>query len=224
MGDPVKSRTYSSPFRTERARRTRRDILGAAGSLFVANGYAGTTVAAIAAQAQVAVDTVYAAVGPKPEVFRLLWETAISGTDEVVPAEEREYVRRVRDASTARAKLTIYSAAVAAILPRTAPLHIVLRDAAGGAPELRAIRDEISARRATNMRRLADDLIATGGMRLGLTAQEIADIIWATSSADMYHLLVQERAWTPDQYEAWLRDNWLRTLLAPRSARARNPA
>jgi AcrR family transcriptional regulator len=59
-------------------------------------GYAVTTVADIARRARVAVDTVYAAVGRKPALLREVLETAISGSDEAVPAEQRDYVARVR--------------------------------------------------------------------------------------------------------------------------------
>ena len=51
---------------------------------------------AVAASAGVALDTVYAAAGPKPVLFRLLLETAISGTDRAVPALERDYVRAMQ--------------------------------------------------------------------------------------------------------------------------------
>ncbi|HEU4426082.1 MAG TPA: helix-turn-helix domain-containing protein, partial [Pilimelia sp.] len=78
MRRPVKSRGYRSPLREEQARRTRHAILDAARRLFGQRGYAGTTVAQIAAESGVAVDTVYAAAGPKPVLFRLLLETAIS--------------------------------------------------------------------------------------------------------------------------------------------------
>jgi AcrR family transcriptional regulator len=213
MAEPVKTRAYRSAVREERARSTRQRVLATARELFVQQGYTATTMAQVASHAGVAVDTVYAAVGPKPELFRLLWETAISGSDDVVPAEERDYVRRVREAPTAKAKLTLYAAAVTAILRRIGPLQVVLRDAAGSAPELGGIRDEISQRRSTNMRRFAAELVAAGGTRPGFDPDDIGDIIWATCSADMFVLLVQERGWTPERYEQWLLDTWLRTFL-----------
>jgi hypothetical protein len=55
---------------------------------------------AIAGRAGVALDTVYAAVGRKPELARLLIETAISGTDHATPAEQRDYVRVIQDPPT----------------------------------------------------------------------------------------------------------------------------
>lgn len=213
MTDAVKSRPYRSSVREEQARRTRAVILESARRLFGAQGYAGTTVAGIAAEAGVAVDTVYAAVGPKPVLFRLLLETAISGTDEAVPAQDRDYVRRLRAEPRARRKLEIYAGAVRAIGERMGPLHLVLRDAAAQAPELAGIRNDIATRRAANMRLLAQDLVATGEVRAGLTVDEIADIIWTMNSAEFHHLLVVERGWSPAAFEQWLADCWCRLFL-----------
>ncbi len=173
----VKSRTYRSSVREEQARRTRLAILDAARLLFTEQGYAATTIAQIAAKAGVAVDTVYAAVGTKPVLTRLLMETAISGTDQAVPAEERDYVRRVRAASTASEKIRIYAAAVTEVNSRLAPLHLVLRDAAAQTPELGGLWTEIATRRAGNMRLFAQDLAATGELRPGLDVDEVADVV-----------------------------------------------
>ena len=92
----VKRRAYDSSSRKEAAKATRQSIFDAARRLFLERGYAGTTMPAIAQAAGVALDTVYATVGKKPTLFRLLIETAISGRDEAVPAEERDYVRAIR--------------------------------------------------------------------------------------------------------------------------------
>ncbi|MDQ3734166.1 MAG: TetR/AcrR family transcriptional regulator, partial [Actinomycetota bacterium] len=187
MPDSVKSRTYRSPLRDEQARQTRSGILGAARRLFTKQGYAATTVAQIAAEAGVAVDTVYAAVGAKSVIFRLLLETAFSGTDDVIPAEERDYVQRMKAQTRARDKLETYAAAVRAIAERLGPLHLVLRDAAAQAPELARMREEIASRRAKNMRLLAQDLIATGDLRPDLDVGEIADVVWTMNSAEFYY-------------------------------------
>jgi AcrR family transcriptional regulator len=213
MSKPVKTRGYHSPLRAEQAQRTRAAILAAARRLFGEKGYAATTVAAIAAEAGVAVDTVYAAVGPKSAVFRLLVETAISGTDQAVPAEERDYVRRIREARTAREKIEIYAAAVRGIGERMAPLFLVLHAAAPQAAELAELRREIGERRARNMRLFAEDLAATGELRPDLSLDEVADIVWSMNSAELYALLVRERGWAPPRYERFLTDAWCRLLL-----------
>src|SRR5215475_10904619 len=88
---------YHSPRRAEQAVATRRAVLDAARELFIEQGYAVTTVADIARRARVAVDTVYATVGRKPALLREVLETAISGSDQAVPAGQRDYVARVRE-------------------------------------------------------------------------------------------------------------------------------
>jgi AcrR family transcriptional regulator len=213
MSDHVK-RPYRSSVREEQAKRTRQAILTSARQLFSEQGYSGTTIAQIAATAGVAVDTVYASVGTKPAVMRLLMETAISGTDQAVPAEQRDYVQQVTAAATAQDKITIYAAAVTKINGRMAPLHLVLRGAAATAPELAGIRDEISARRAANMRLFAHDLARTGQLRPDLDTDEVADIVWSMNSAEYFTLLVRERGWDPDRFAAWLADAWCRLFLA----------
>ena len=214
MSEPVKSRTYRSSVREEQARRTRQAILDAARRLFAEQGYAATTIAQVAKAAGVAVDTVYASVGAKPVLMRLLMETAISGTDQVVPAQQRDYVRQVRAAATAREKIRIYASAVTAANTRLAPLHLVLRGAAAQDAELARIRDEISERRAANMRLFAQDLASTGELRPGLDTDEVADVVWSMNSAEYFTLLVRERGWDTSRFAAWLSDAWIRLFLA----------
>lgn len=210
---PVKSRGYRSPLREEQARTTRHAILETAQRLFVERGYAATTVPDVARAAGVALDTVYASVGRKPVLLRLLVETALSGTDEAIPAEERDYVRGIRQAATAHEKLTLYAAAVREIHERLAPLFLVLRAAAAHDAELDALWREIAERRARNMRLFAANLAETGELRPELTIHEVADIVWSTNAAEFYVLLVHERGWSPERFERWLSDAWARLLL-----------
>ena len=207
------SRRYNAAGRRAAAQRTRRAILDAAVRLFTERGYAGTTMADIAAAAGVALDTIYAVVGPKPTLFRLLIETAISGADEPIPAEERDYVGAIRAEPDAGRKLELYARAVRAIQGRLAPLLHVLRAAAPGDPDLAAVWREIAERRARNMRLFVADVASTGALREDISLEEAADVIWATNSAEFYVLLVHERGWEPDHYMHWLADAWRRLLL-----------
>jgi AcrR family transcriptional regulator len=188
-------------------------VLLAARELFIAHGYTATTVADIAAHARVSLDTVYATVGRKPALLRELVETALSGTEQAVPAEQRDYVTHMRAAATAREALTIYAHAIAGIQQRLAPVFLALRDAAGTDPDCAALWAEIAQRRATNMRKLAASLRGTRELRDDLTDDQVADIIWSMNGAEYWDLLVHQRAWTPDQFADWLTDAWTRLLL-----------
>jgi predicted trehalose synthase len=145
--------------------------------------------------------------------MRELLETALSGTDEAVPAEQRDYVVRIRAAATAREKLAIYASAVAAIGIRMGPVHRALAEAALTDPDCAALRAEINARRAANMRLFAAELRATGELRPDLTDDEVADIVWSMNAAEYRALLVGERGWTDERFGAWLADAWMRLLL-----------
>jgi AcrR family transcriptional regulator len=211
MASPVKRR-YDATRRRQSAARTRTAILDAARQLFTERGYAATSMTAISDRAGVALDTVYAAAGRKPGLARLLIETAISGTDHAIPAEQRDYVRAIQDAPDAETKIAIYAAAVTAIAPRMALVLGIIQQAAPDEPELAVLWTEIAERRAANMSLFVADLAAVAPLRLD--PDQAADIIWATNAAELYQLLVGQRGWTPQRYQRFLTDTWQRLLLA----------
>jgi AcrR family transcriptional regulator len=210
MPAPV-NRRYDATRRRQAAARTRTAILDAARELFTERGYTATPMTAIAERAGVALDTVYASVGRKPELARLLIETAISGTDQAIPAEQRDYVRAVQAAPDAETKIALYAAAVTAIAPRLAVVLAIIQQAAHTEPDLAALWDQIAERRAANMRRFVADLATVTPLRLDLG--DAADIVWATNAAELYQLLVGRRGWSPQRYERFLTDTWRRLLL-----------
>jgi AcrR family transcriptional regulator len=216
MARQAERRVYSSKARKAGALATRRSIIGAARRLFLEHGFAGTTMPMIAKEAGIVLDTVYASVGRKTALFKLLVETAISGGDAAVPVEERDYVRAIRAEPDAEGKLKIYAAALRAIQPRLAPIFSVLQAAAPQDDDLNLLWKEIAERRAANMRLLAQDLVATGRVRRDLSLDQVADIIWSMNSPEYYLLLVEQRGWTLGDFERWLADAWIRLLLEPR--------
>lgn len=208
-----KTRAYRSNLRSQAAAATRGAILVAARELFVERGYVATTMQDIATHAGIALDTVYASVGRKPALFRLLIENAISGRDEAVPAEERDYVAAIRAEPTADRKFTIYATALAAIHQRLAPIFRVLEAASLVDSDLASFRNEISKRRAGNMMLFAQDLASTGALRKDVSLTKVADIIWSMNSSEFYLLLVEQRRWSPEEYGSWLADAWRQLLL-----------
>ena len=206
-------RRYDASRRREAAAETRRAIIAAARQLFLERGYGATSMPAIAEAAGVALDTIYATLGPKPVLLRQLIELAISGSDLPVPAEARDYVQDIQAEPDPRRKLARYARAVREIQGRLGPLFVVLREAARGEPELAALWTEIAERRARNMRLFVADVAAAGGLRDGVTVDEAADLVWATNAPEFYRLLVDERSWDPQRFEQWLTELWIRMLL-----------
>ena len=214
LSDNTKPRRYNNSARAESARRTRQLIVDAGRHLFVENGYGATTMLQIAERAGVALDTVYATVGTKPLLFRHLLEIAISGADEPVDPDQRDYVRDIRAEPDARRKLARYAQASREIHARLAPLVRNLRDASKQEPELAELWEEISQRRARNMRVFVEDVAAAGELRPGLTIEIAADIVWSMHSPEFYLLLVDERGWTPHDWELWIADATAKLILS----------
>ena len=217
MTSPVK-RSYDGSGRRAAAERRRLAILAAAQELFAEGGYAATSVQAVADRAGVALDTVYATVGRKPQLLLAVHDMALAEGPAPVPAEQRDYVRAVREATSAEAKIRTYAAALARILPRTIPVMRALREAGATEPECAAQYDAISERRAANMRLLVADLRSTGELRPELSDDDAADLVWSLNSPEWFGL-VTGRGRTPEQYAALLADVLLRTLLIPRESR-----
>jgi AcrR family transcriptional regulator len=213
MATRVKRRRYDATRRREAAATRRHAVLTAARELFTARGYGATTMHGIADEAGVALDTVYELAGRKADLFHLLLETAISGADEEIPADRREYVRLIRAEPDARRKLAIYAEAVADIVTRLGPLFRVAHEAAGTNPVIAAQVHEIAERRLRNMRLLASDLMSTGRVRGDLSADDVADVIWCMNAPEFTMLLLRDRGWSRQQLARWLTDAWQRLLL-----------
>jgi hypothetical protein len=162
--------------------------------------------------ATVAVQSEMQFISKAVETPRLLIETAISGADQAIPAEQRDYVQQIRAAPDAGTKIAIYAAAITAIAPRLTLVLGIIQQAAPGEPELAALWAEIAERRAANMRLFVADLATVALLRLD--PEQAADIVWATNAAELYQLLVDQRGWTPQRYEQFLADTWYRLLLA----------
>ena len=188
-------------------------VLASAHRRFTSTGYAATSVAEIAADAGVNLDTVYASVGRKPQLLLGVIDMVLGSSKQPVPAEERDYVKAVRAAATAPEKISIDAQTLARLMPEVAPLFAALRQAALTDPECARVRDDVADRRAANMRLFAAGLRATGELRGDLSDDEVADLVWATNAPEFFDL-VAARGRTPAQYADLLAGLWTRTLLA----------
>ena len=206
-------RRYDSSGRRERARQARDQIIGIAEGLFLSRGYTATTVAAIAAQARVSVETIYKGFGGKPGLVRAIVEAGLAGPGPV-PAEQRS--DQIRDTEPdPRQILTAWGAFLTEIAPRTAPILLLARDAAASDPELAALLDQISAARLERMTVNARGLSEAAHLLPGLTLAQAADILWTYSSPELYDLLVLRRGWSPERYGRFAAQAMIAALLTP---------
>ena len=217
MSEPVKStRRYESPRRRQQAADTRRDILEAAQRLFEQQGYAATTMAAIAAEAGVSLKTVYLAVETKSNLLRALWHLLLRGDEDDVPISERQRYRDDLAEPDPERQLRLNARNARAVKERAGALMGVIRSAAPSDPELGALWSRIQSDFYDNQRPFVESLQAKNALRPGLDVTRGTDILWTLNHPDVWLLLVGERGWTPEQWEQWFGDTICEQLLAVR--------
>ncbi len=55
-----------------------------------------------------------------------------------------------------------------------------------------------------------------GALQAGLDVARAADILWTLNHPDVWQLLVGQRGWTPEQWEAWFAETSCAQLLTPK--------
>jgi AcrR family transcriptional regulator len=205
-------RPYDSARRREQARQTGEAILETARALFLRDGFAPTTIAAIASGAGVSVDTVYKRFGGKPGLVRAICEQALAG-DGREHAEARSDALHIAERDP-RAIIRGWGALTAEVAPRVAPILLLVRAGAAADPEMAQLQAQMNDRRldrmTDNARRLAD----AGHLREGVTVELAAEVMWTYSSPELYELLVLARRWPLERYGAFVADAMIAALLA----------
>jgi AcrR family transcriptional regulator len=212
-------RAYSSDLRAEQARRTRRLVVAAAGALFEEQGFAATTVDAIAARAGVSRKTVFTAVGGKVALLKLAYDYAMSGDDEPIPMIGRPGLQEVIAERNPWRQLERYAAFVTSANDRVSKLWMALRGAAEVDAEARELYTRWEAERRDAMRNGPIPVfVKRKVLRHGLTAEAAADILWTLNDPAIYHRLVHQGGWTPAAYLTWMTFTIKSQVLEPESS------
>lgn len=192
--------------RQRQAEATKDHLAAAARRLFAARGYAATTIAAISAEADIPVPTIYSALGSKPRILARItdaWmEEARTLALAAATTRETDPVRR----------LALFAELNRRQLEVGLDVVTTYQDAARTDPGIARVLGRILAAREGEMRNLLEAVAP--GFRPGLGVDEALDVTLALTVPEVYRTLVLERGWTAARYEAWLagtlRDQLLR--------------
>lgn len=209
-------RSYDSRGRLQQARRTQESILEVARRLFLEHGYATTTVAAIAQASNVSVETIYKAFGGKAGLVRAIYERGLEGAG-AVPAEERSDAMRTVETDP-RKIIENWGTFVTEVAPRSAPILLLIRTAAGSDPEMAELLEAADHARLARMGHNARDLHERGLLREGLTLQQARDVLWLYSSPELYELLVLRQDWPIADYGRFVAAQMIAALLPERAS------
>jgi AcrR family transcriptional regulator len=186
------------------AEETQRVIVEAAARLFLGRGYHATSIALIAAQAGVAVQTIYNSIGSKRDVLSRVLDFAAAGERAPVPVPQfmREQAEHELDPLTIIEQLVEFWQGA---LPRTAPIFRIIRDAAAIDPEAATLERDRAAQRLRNYEAAARVLDDRGALRDDLTIDQAAATIFTIGHPETYRTLVLEGKWDDQQWAAWAR-------------------
>lgn len=190
-------RRYSSRRRQAQAAQTRTDILQAAVRVFAENGWSGSTLNQIAAEADVAVETIYSGFGSKKALLRQAVDVAVVGDTEEIPLADRPDYQRMGAGSRAE-RIDAGIRMLSAIHARSARICAAMRDAATGDTEAAQWVTEFDDRRHLEVRRA-----------MALTFERelegpLLDLLWAYLGPEFYLKLVHDRGWSEETYREWM--------------------
>lgn len=198
-------RAYNSSRRKRQAAETRAEVLTAAMTLFNETGWSGTTVAAIADAAGVAVETVYSGFGSKKALLRDAADASIVGDADPVPFSERPEFAALGEGPIAD-RLRVGIQIVTDTHARSAGVWSALYEAAEGDDELTAWTLEAEQRRHLDTRRSLErifDRPLEGPM---------VDVLWVLYGPDTYRKLVHELRQSRAEYQRCIAEATLRML------------
>jgi AcrR family transcriptional regulator len=205
------TRQYDSSSRLAQARASRLAILDAAERQFLHDGFGATTIAGIAREAGVSVETVYKAFGGKSGLVRALYDRGLEGRGPVAAEQRSDEMReRETDPRTIMRNWGTLAAEVSSVI---IPIRLLIRSAAATDPDMAAILVTSDEQRLTRMRHHAQFLADRGYLRQGVTPDQAADILWHCSSAELYEILVLRRHWSLTQFGQFVTEFMITALL-----------
>ena len=194
----VKTRRYDATGRRNRARQTQARILAVAQERFLQDGYAATTIATVAAAAGVSAETIYKTFGGKPGLIRAIQQSGLAGAGPV-PAPDRSDEMSAQDLPPVTI-LRRWATLTAEVMPRVAPITLLVRAAAATDPDMGQLLAEINAERRQRMHHNASRLADHGSLRSEIGLERVRDVMFTYTAPEIYEILVIHQHWSTDDY------------------------
>ena len=196
---PVKTvRRYDTTGRRDRAQRARAHVLTVARELFLRDGYVATTVAGIAAEAGVSVETIYKTFRGKPGLIQEIHRSGLAGAGPVT-APDRSDEMSAQDLAP-REILRHWATLTTEVMPRVAPIILLVRAAAATDPDMGRLLTQINDERLQRMHHNASRLASHGPLRDGMSTARARDVMFAYTAPELYEILVTLQRWPIDHY------------------------
>ncbi len=212
--DVKRSRTYDSSTRARQASARRRTLAQAAKDLFVEGGYAGTTMDAVAERADVSLKTVYNAHRSKTGLLRAVWDLSLKGDLDDAPIAARSWYTEILLEPDPHRQLAMTAENSRIVKTRIGPILKVIREAAPIDEDPAALWELIQTDFWANQRAIIETLATKDALRPELDVRRATDLLWTLNHPDVWLLLVDQRGWSPEDWESWFAKSCRDQLLA----------
>ena len=206
-------RGYVSATRTKQAEKTRKRVIEAATRLFVQQGYATTTMRAIADEAGVSVPTVELLFGTKAQLLHVVIDVAVAGDDEPVPVLRRAWAADAQSARDLADFLSVVAKVLSAAQARSAGLVLAAYEAAASDPDIQLLIMDRESQRERTATWIVNGVVERAGLRPGLDRARATDTLWMLMDPVIFHRLTRHRDWSSDRYASWFADSVTRLLV-----------
>jgi len=212
-------RGYRSPRREMQARRTRARIIAAAAQRFLAHGYAGTTMRAVALDAGVALPTVELAFRTKARLLKAVIDVAIAGDDDQVAMLDRQWAKRAESIAGPPDFVAAFARVLAGSAERAAGLAATALEAARADEDIATVAAQLMSQREVMASWLVDGIMHRSALREGTDRAVAVDTVWTLMDPVVFCRLTGDRHWTTAHFERWFTDSVTRLVLSADNTR-----
>jgi len=207
------ARSYRSPRREAQATQTRARIVAVAALRFLAHGYFGTSMRAVAADAGVALPTVEVAFGTKARLLKAVIDVAIAGDNEQVAMLDRSWAARAESIDDPAEFIAAFAQQLTASAGRAAGLAAAALEGARADRDIAAVAAQLMSQRQVMAAWLVDGILLRSALRDGASRGSAIDTAWTLMDPVIFCRLTEDRRWTSGQFERWFTDTITQLLL-----------
>jgi AcrR family transcriptional regulator len=194
-------------------------VIETATRLFVQQGYATTTMRAIAAAAGVSVPMVELLFGTKAELLHVVIDVAIAGDDEPIPVLSRRWVTDAKSAKDVAGFLNVVARVLCQAQVRSAGVMLAAYEAAASDADIHVLIADRESQRERTAGWIVDGVLARASLRPGLDRTTAIDTVWMLMDPVVFSRLTRQRGWSPDRYASWFVDSAVLLLVGTRPPR-----
>lgn len=216
------ARGYRSARREVQARQTRARIITAAAQRFLVHGYSGTTMRAVALDANVSLPTVELAFRTKARLLKAVIDIAIAGDDEHVAMLDRQWATQAESIVGPADFVAAFTRQFTISAGRAAGLAAAALEGARADEDIAAVAAQLLSQRQVMAAWLVDGIMIRSALRDRVSRTDAVDTVWTLMDPVIFCRLSEDRRWTPGQFERWFTDTITQLLLpAPRPRKGR---